>query len=167
MTLNQRIIALAKSIGGDVKALIEADGDLTELTTAAKENLVVAINEVRELASQSSGAKIDDSATNGATTVVWSADKVYDAILEARNELKNELTGDAGAALDTLGELADVLGNNPNFATEIARGMAKRVRVDAAQTFTTAEKQQGCNNLGIGNPDYDFVAGYNTAKTGA
>lgn len=42
--------------------------------------------------------------------------------------------------------------------------MSKRVRVDAAQTFTTAEKLQGCNNLGIGDPEHDFLGDYATAK---
>ena len=45
-----------------------------------------------------------------------------------------------------------------------ATQMGKLVRVDAAQTFTVAERAQGCANLGIGNPDTDFVAAYNAAK---
>ena len=46
----------------------------------------------------------------------------------------------------------------------LAEQMGKRVRVDAAQTFTVVEQAQGCANLGIGDPDTDFVAVYNTAK---
>jgi hypothetical protein len=42
--------------------------------------------------------------------------------------------------------------------------MSKRLRFDAAQTLTTAEQLQACTNLGIGNPDVDLVAAYNTAK---
>jgi hypothetical protein len=47
--------------------------------------------------------------------------------------------------------------------------LGKRVRVDAAQTFTAPEKAQAkanmdaYGNLEIGNPDTDFVAVFNTA----
>ena len=58
----------------------------------------------------------------------------------------------------------DDLGNDANFATTIATQMDKRVRVDAAQTFTVAEQAQGCANLGIGNLDTDLLAVYTTAK---
>ena len=58
----------------------------------------------------------------------------------------------------------DDLGNDTNFATTIATQMDKRVRVDAAQTFTVAEQVQGCANLGIGNPDTDLLAVYTAAK---
>ena len=164
MTRSERIKALVQAVGTDIKALKLADGDLSSLTTTNKANLVGAINELNALASQPSGAQIDDLATNGATDVVWSADKVFDAILEAKNAVKDDIVNGAGAALDTLKELADALGNNPSFASEIATALTKRVRVDAAQAFTALEKKQGCDNLGIGDPDYDFVADYNTAK---
>ena len=58
----------------------------------------------------------------------------------------------------------DDLGNDANFATTIATQMDKRVRVDAAQSFTVAEQAQGCANLGIGNLDTDLLAVYTTAK---
>lgn len=62
--------------------------------------------------------------------------------------LKNEILGGAGAAFDTLGELAAMLGNDPNFATTMANALAKRLRVDAATAFTEPEKVQGRSNLG-------------------
>lgn len=40
------------------------------------------------------------------------------------NTLKNQLLGGAGDAFDTLKELADALGNDPNFATTIANQIA-------------------------------------------
>lgn len=163
-TLSERIKAVVQAIGADIKALKIANGDLTSLTTTNKTNLVAAINELKALTGQPQGAQIDDAAGNGATTVVWSADKVFDTIEAAKLAVKNELTDGAGTALDTLKELAAALGDNPNFAAEIATALSKRVRVDAAQVFTALEKKQGCENLGIGDPDYDFVADYTAAK---
>ena len=163
-TRAERIKSVVQAIGGDIKALKIAIGDLTSLTTTNKSNIVAAINELVILTSQPAGAQIDDTATNGATDVVWSADKVFDAIEAAKITVKNELTDGASAARDTLKELATALGDNPNFAADIATALAKRVRVDAVQVFTTLEKKQGCENLGIGDPDYDFVADYAAAK---
>lgn len=163
-TRAERIKTVIQAVGADIKALKIADGDLSALTTTNKTNLVAAINEIAAAASAPSGAVIDDLATNGDTDVVWSADKVFDSILEAKNALKDELVDGAGAALDTLKELAAALGDNPNFAAEIATALTKRVRVDAVQAFTVLEKKQGCENLGLGDPDTDFVAVYNTAK---
>lgn len=163
MTMETRLIALAQAIGADIKALTTKQGDLTSLATTAKGNLVAAINEIYGLLG-SVGAIIDDGAGDGDTSVTWSADKIHDSIEAATTALRNSLVNGAGAALDTFKELQDAIGNDPSFAATLATQMSKRVRVDEAQTFTTAEKLQGCNNLGIGDPEHDFLGDYATAK---
>ena len=163
MTMETRLIALAQAIGADIKALTTKQGDLTSLATTAKGNLVAAINEIYGLLG-SVGAIIDDGAGDGDTSVTWSADKIHDSIEAATTALRNSLVDGAGAALDTFKELQDAIGNDPSFAATLATQMSKRVRVDEAQTFTTDEKLQGCNNLGIGDPEHDFLGDYATAK---
>lgn len=163
MTLETKIIALAQAVGADIKSLGNKQGDLTSLSTTAKGNLVAAINELYGLLG-SSGATIDDAAGNGATSVVWSADKVYDSIEAAKIAVTNSLTNGAAAALDTLSELAAALDNDPNYAATIAAQIANRVRFDAEQTLTTPQKLQACINLGIGDPESNFAAAYATAK---
>lgn len=155
-TQEQRITALAQAIATDIKALTTNQGSLTALTTTDKTNLVSAINELK--VAISSASDINDSSTS--TSATWSSTKINTAI----NNAVSSLVNGAGTTLDTLKELANALGNDANYATTIATQMGKRVRVDAAQTFTIAEQKQGCENLGIGNPDTDFVAVYNTAK---
>ena len=73
-------------------------------------------------------------------------------------------TKDKTSLVNAINELAGALGNDANFAATIATQMGKRVRVDAAQTFTVTEQAQGCANLGIGNPNTDFTAAYKAAK---
>lgn len=163
MTMETRLIALAQAIGADIKDLTTKQGDLTSLATTANGNLVAAINEIYGLLG-SVGDIIDDGAGDGDTSVTWSADKIYDSIEAATTALRNSLVNGAGAALDTFKELQDAIGNDPSFAATLATQMSKRVRVDAAQTFTTDEKLQGCNNLGIGDPEHDFLGDYATAK---
>lgn len=163
MSLETKIIALAQAIGADVKALKASDGDLTALSTTAKGNLVAAINELFTMAS-SAGATIDDNAGVGATAVAWSADKIVSEIAIARQGAKDDVVNGAGAALDTLKELADALDNDPNFAATIASDLANRVRYDAVQTLNTAQKLQACTNIGVGDPEHNFVTDYTAAK---
>ena len=155
-TQQERITALAQAIANAIKNLTTNQGSLTALTTTNKTSLVAALNELTTAIE--SATNINDSATN--TSATCSSDKINTTI----NNAVASLVNGAGTTLDTLKELADALGNDANFATTIATQMGKRVRVDAAQTFTVAEQAQGCANLGIGNPDTDFVAAYNTAK---
>lgn len=176
MSLEAKLIAIINAIGADIKAVILKQGDLTALNTTDKNNLVAAINEI-VAAMPSQGAQINDSAGNGATTVTWSADKIFAAIEAAKTAVKDSLVNGAGAALDTLSELATALGNDPNFATTIATGLANRVRFDAQQTLTSPQKTQARDNIGaasasdlstltaaIGDTERDFVAIYNAAK---
>ena len=172
MTLEQRLILLAQAIGADIKTLTVAQGSLTSLTTTAKSNLVAAINELKSITDglAGGGAAINDAAGDGDTTVTWSADKIFDSIAAASAALKNELTNGAGAALDTLAELADALGNDPSFAATIAGEIANRVRYDAAQALSAPQQVQARTNIGaqaaadVGDTDHNFVADYNTAK---
>ena len=172
MTLEQCLILLAQAIGADIKTLTVAQGSLTSLTTTAKSNLVAAINELKSITDglAGGGAAINDAAGDGDTTVTWSADKIFDSIAAAKAALKNELLDGAGAALDTLNELAAALGNDPSFAATIAAEVANRVRYDAAQTLTQPQMAQARANIGalgaadVGDTDHDFVADYNAAK---
>ena len=176
MSLATRIIALAQAIGADVKTLTASQGSLSALNTTTKASLVAAINELRTLAS-SAGAQINDSAGDGDTTVTWSADKIFDSIEAAKLTVKNDLVNGAGAALDTLSELAAALGNDPSFAATVAGQIANRVRFDDAQTLTNPQQAQARSNIGaaaaadlstlqagLGAYDRDYAADYVAAK---
>lgn len=155
-TQQERITALAQAVAADIKRLTTNQGTLTALTTADKTSLVNAINELKT--SIANTTNINDTSTS--TSATWSSNKINASI----NNAVSALVNGAGTTLDTLKELSGALGNDANFSATIATQMGKRVRVDAPQTFTVAEQAQGCANLGIGNPDTDFVAAYNTAK---
>lgn len=176
MSLETRIVTLAQAMGADVKALTAAQGSLSALNTTTKTSLVAAINELMTLIG-SAGASIDDGAGNGNTAVTWSADKIFDSIEAAKTAVKNDLVGGAGAALDSLNELAAALGNDPSFAATIATEIANRVRFDAAQTLTSPQQAQARANIGaasaadvsgllagLGTYDRDYAADYTAAK---
>ena len=163
MSLELKIIALAQSIGADIKTARTERGALSGLSTTAKTSLVAAINEIYGLLGAGSLA-INDAAGDGNTTDTWSANKIFDTIEAAKASVINSMTNGAAAALDTLSELATALGNDANFATTIATELGNRVRYDAVQTLTAPQKVQACANIGVGDPEHDFAADYVTAK---
>lgn len=176
-TTETRLIALAQAIGADIKAIKNVEGDLSALTTTNKTSLVAAINELVG-AVGGGGVAINDTAGDGDLLVTWSANKIFDAIAEASNTLRDSILGGAGAAFDTLQELATALGGDADFATTIASGLNNRVRFDAAQTLTNPQKIQARANIAaaddaalaaliaaLGDTDVDLVSSYNTAKT--
>lgn len=158
MSLETGIIALAEAVGGDVKALNVKIGDLTQLTTTAKDNLVAAINEAA--ASGGGGVVIDDNAGAGDTAVAWSADKTVTAIQAA----VDALVDGAPAALDTLNKLAAALGNDENLAQTMIAQINNRVRFDEAQVLTAEQQLTACTNIGVGDPTRNFVDDYTAAK---
>ena len=162
-TLAQRLIDLANAIGADIKTLTINQGSLPALTTTAKTNLVAAINEINA-ALGGAGAVINDAAGDGNVTDTWSANKIFDTIEAAKLAVKNDLIAGAGATLDTLNELAAALGNDPSFAATIATELSNRVRYDAAQVLNAAQKLQACTNIGVGEPDTNFLTTYTAAK---
>lgn len=158
MSIETGIIALAEAVGTDVKTLTSKIGDLTQLTTTAKINLVVAINEVATKVQ--SATTIDDTAGTGDTDVVWSADKTVTAIQAAIDAL----VGGAPEALDTLNELAEALGNDANLAQTMIAQINNRVRFDEVQVLTVEQQKTACMNIGVGDPTHNFVADYASAK---
>ena len=160
-TLIVRISDLATRMATECKSLrtlVNANGvDLSALTTTQKASLVAAINELKT-AIDGAGSSITISDATTSTIQVWSSSKVASAIQTA----KDELTNGAASALDTLAELASALGNDASFASTVTTALGYRLRYDAAQTLTAGQKTQACANIGVGEPDTDFVTTFNT-----
>lgn len=158
-TLQTNLTNLATRIGTELKAhrtLINGNAaDLSSLTTTAKSNLVAAINELQ--AAVASATQINDASTG--TSATWSASK----IVEELGDLKSEILGGAGAAFDTLQELATLIGENDGDINGILTALDNRVRFDAAQTLTAPQKTQALANIGAAADTHTHSA----ATTGA
>ena len=121
---------------------------------------------------------INDTAT--ATTSVWSSTKTDAAITAAVGTAKSELTDKINAdvakvksdilgagvpeTLDTLKEIADKLNGDAALVANMSVALNNRVRFDEAQVLSSEQKTRACTNIGIGEPNTDFVAIYNVAK---
>lgn len=174
MSLRTLIEELAVDVATDVATLNRlVFGDpltpsLSGLTTSQKSSIIAALNEVNALAkaaSSSGGAVIDDATAR--TTTVFSSSKVVDLIADARQAI---LGTDVPAVLDSLDELAAAIGDDPNFAATITAALGNRLRLDAAQSLTDAQRAQGRANLGavaaadVGDTTTSLVAVYRAAK---
>jgi len=188
-----RIKALAEAIGTDIKTLNAAIGALSGLTTTEKSNLVGAINEVKGLIASGGGGDMLSSnnlsdlanavtaranlgvrssaeitseiATAIATVTLASLGGLDETEVDARVTVGiNALTNGASSAFDTLKEIQDAFGNDPDFATTVATALSNRVRYDAVQTLGATQRLQACQNIGVGNPDRDFVNDYTTVR---
>lgn len=124
-------------------------GNLSELTTTDKTSLVASLNEVKA-SIPTLNSLIDDSASSVSKT--WSSNKIQSQITAAIQAI---LSG-ADSSNDTLKELADRI-------TAVAQADAGMISFAAVQTLTTEQKSQACNNLGIGDPSFDYVTGITSA----
>ena len=123
-------------------------------------------------------ALIKDTETQ--TTSVWSSTKTNAAITAAVATAKSELTDKiitdvakvksdilgAGVpeTLDTLKEIADRLNGDAALVANMSVAINNRVRFDEDQVLSSEQKTRACTNIGIGEPNTDFVAIYNDAK---
>lgn len=156
MSLATRTESLVIRVAQEFNDVRAKAGNLANLTTADKSNLVAAINELK--AAVVSSAVIDDA--HVAATTTYSSNKIV-SLLDA---LKTEILGGADAAYDTLVEIQQLLQNGTSGLDALLAAVNNRVRFDAAQSLTVAEQLQARSNIGavaatdVGNTDTDFVA---------
>ena len=156
MSLATRIESLVIRVAQEFNDVPAKTGNLANLTTTDKSNLVAAINELK--AAVVSSSEIDDA--NIAISSTYSSSKIV-TLLDA---LKSEILGGADAAYDTLLEIQQLLQNGTTGLDALLAAVNNRVRFDAAQTLSAPEQAQARSNIGavaasdVGNTDTDFVA---------
>lgn len=162
--LTQNIANLALDIATDIKALrTQIDGNansLMGLNTTAKGNLVAALNELKGLLDQAQLRTDVDDNLSGSAAKTWSINKIKDQISAA----VAAVVGNAPAALDTLSEIAAKLSSEDSAINALILALDSRVRFDAPQTMTSAQRAQARSNIDaygpveLGDPNTDFVA---------
>lgn len=167
MSLVSQISNFAAAVGTDIKLiwtlLNGKAANLSALTTTDKSNIVAAINEVRTLASNNSGGSTIDDATTSASKV-WSSSKtsteVSGAATAGANSAVSTVRGGVASTYDTLAKVATKFGTQDT-------AISNRIRFDAAQTLTAAQRTQVETNLNLGNTETDFAAAYVAARDAA
>lgn len=165
MSLATNVSDLATRVATEVKAirtLVNGNAaDLSSLTTTAKSNLVLAVNELKaalddiDVTAQVQ-ALIDDVTTS--TTTVWSSSKTQTEIDAAISSLVDGAPG----LLDTLNELAAALGDDENFASSVTTalaGKADSVHTHAISDVTGLQTalDSKANSADVGDTTTNFV----------
>lgn len=122
---------------GDVTGLstrLSDIGELSQLTTAAKSNLVAAINEAATSGGGGSGGgvSIDDAAGLGNTNVTWSADK-------SSRELEDKVDKVTGKGLSDTNFTQTEKTKLGGIATEATKNRADSENADKLHSHTTAQ----------------------------
>ncbi|TXM68206.1 hypothetical protein [Methylobacterium sp. WL120] len=121
---------------GETRDLLSAlEGNLSNAVSLKAEKLSPILTGTPRAPTASAGLSTDQIAT---TAFVTSAVAV----------LKNFISNGAGDALDQFNELANAIGNDPNFAGTMLAGLANRVRFDTSQGLTAPQKAQAIANIG-------------------
>ena len=149
MTRDARIAAAFARVVSAINTLAGRVGTLTDLTTTDKTSIVNALNELKTSIG-SAGAQISDTST--ATSSTWSSTKITAQINAAITAIINGAAGDS----DTLKELADKIAG----LAQADNGLVSATQI---QSFTAEQKKQAAENIGMGDPEYDFVPAINAA----
>lgn len=162
-----------------VKSLIdEINAILGTLTASGYADVGVGLKTLKDKVYTLETELIKDTATE--TTSVWSSTKTNAAITAAVGTATSELTDKINAdvakvksdilgvgvpeTLDTLAEIADKLNGDASLVANLSVALNNRVRFDEEQVLGSEQKTIACTNIGIGEPNTDFVAIYNVAK---
>jgi len=160
-TLSSRVTANEGSI-----TTLQSDVDAAEAAIERLERQIIAHSE------------IDDSDPT-ATDKAYSAAKVEARVSEAKQEVKDDILGGAGAAYDTLKELADLIATSADEIEAIKQIAAGHVKFDEAQDLTAEQKATARTNIGaasaadlnalstaVGDTDTNFVTYFEAALEG-
>ena len=173
MTLVERITAVVKAIGADIKAL--------KGRVLALENKPASTGGVDESQVQSTvNAKVEESINTlkgelGTLVTPTITSKVNESIDTLKGELAtlvtptitaeiNKVVDGAPDAFNTLKEIADYIEQDKTGASAMTTSINNRLRFDEQQTLSTEQQANVLNSLGLG--DVDLVAEYNTVVNG-
>ena len=179
--LENRLNALAVRVANEFINSYGQIGSLSALNSTNKGSLVGAINEALAkipeglLFASNNLSDVTDVSAARTSLSVFSQSEVSAAIaavtlgsLGGLNQAEVDarvatIVGTAPAALDTLQEIATALGEDPNFAATITAALGNKLDYSKEQVLTDAQELQVCVNAGVGNPDVDLVASFETA----
>ena len=173
--LSAQINNLAVRIAKECKLIYVKLGDTTQLNTDNAESLVKAVNSLKTnfnnamSAINANSADIDAAEaaitalqerlntiindTTASTTSVYSSSKVASEIIKAKQEVKDDLLGGAGAAYDTLNELAELIESNQDAITALQNIAVGHVKYNGAQELTDIQKKQARDNINAVSQD--------------
>lgn len=150
MTLVERITAVVKAIGADIKAL--------KGRVLALENKPASTGGVDESQVQSA---VESKVTESINTLKGELATLVTPTITAEI---NKVVDGAPDTFNTLKEIAEYIEQDKTGASAMTTSINNRLRFDEQQSLTEAQQTNVLNSLGL--TDTDLVAAYNTAVNG-
>ena len=116
--------------------------DTTDIEHSDGQRLDAILEELRS--GQATAIKIDDANTSKES--VWSSKQVDDAILSAKQALKDELLDGAAAEMDTFKEIAQAIKDNKDVIDTLKAAGARHISFES-QTLSEEQKAQARANI--------------------
>jgi hypothetical protein len=149
--VSARNTAITNAVNTEITARNAAITSAANTEIAAR-NTAIGAGDATTLASANTytdGVLATEAATRDSLIATGDTSTLASAKAYTDTKVAN-LVASAPAALDTLNELAEALGNDANFATTTAASLGNRLRVDVAtQGLTTTQKANAATNLGL------------------
>ena len=156
MPLMEKIQSFVAQVGYDIRTGELETGDILNLTTASKIDLVHALNGIREEVAVVSAEIPIIKDSESSSNALYSSVKIV-ALIDA---LKQSIIAEAPEATDTLKEIYDLLAANGAELNDLTTKIGEKVRYDAAQALTAEQQVQASVNIGAGDILKDFEATY-------
>ena len=150
MTLIERITAVVRAIGADIKAL--------KGRVLALENKPASTGGVDESQVQSA---VESKVTESINTL---KDELATLVTPTITAEINKVVDGAPDTFNTLKEIAEYIEQDKTGASAMTTSINNRLRFDEQQSLTEAQQTNVLNSLGL--TDTDLVAAYNTAVNG-
>jgi len=74
------------------------------------------------------------------------------------------VTGMNASTLQTIQDITTHLAEDDNAFNALETTVSTKVSYSTAQSLTVEQRLQACQNIGVGNPDADFLGAYTTAR---
>jgi len=155
-----RVSQFATAVGTEMKGVKINIGNLTQLDTTHKTDLVGAINEVKA-AQADLGSKIDLPTakaelikdTTTALDSTYSSTKIEQLVTEkvtaSENKIKTDLIDGASGAYDTLKEIEAYILEDKNAAGSMLDALNNRLRIDEVMQLNDQQKNNVFTSLGL------------------
>lgn len=160
MSTTDTLLLMVNDIAVDIVKATKQTGDISKITTTDKRNLVNAINELNTTITTMLHTVIEFDPASPTKTSLYSSQHFLDLL----TQLKSDIEAEAPDAYNSLKKISDWVSQDQSNTTSVLNTLAVCLSFADAQNTTATQQQQGCANIGIGDPLANILSDYYIAS---